>query len=114
MRTRILQDNAAFFGKQFRADLAELGQVTPEIRGAIVAWLSNLHDIKDYADAETWIPISRETGRTIEDLKKLVQPAFFIAQRSAEARVEIEDLISDLQEAGILDPSTENLTTAIR
>jgi hypothetical protein len=103
MKTEILSKNPGYFAKSFRADLKKAEEADEQVINSVAAWLGELADLDDFADIDNWIPASQKTRMSIDDLQDLLGPIMWMVNTCREESAQVEDLIDDLKETGILE-----------
>lgn len=92
----VVGKNSGFFTDEFRRDAELLGKADDRILGSIQTWLEGLKNYDSYSENDDWIPLSKETGKTIDDLVSLLRPASFIASVCLDEKVEALHLLEAL------------------
>jgi hypothetical protein len=103
-------DDPALFTNGFRGDITFAVNAPESAIQAILPWLKSLPDTEAYADDDSWVPLSRATGLSIDDLQRITQPLVWIASRSTRRDTDAATLLKSAFRAAAL--SEEELDSA--
>jgi hypothetical protein len=102
MKTSALSEHPSFLDKEFRDDLAVFASAGDDVVNAIGDWIASLNDFDDTAEDKKWIPLARQTGKTIDELQTCFRPVRWISLVSQQDGIAVAELLDDLAEAGVI------------
>ncbi len=114
MKTNMLSEHPSFLEKDFRDDLEALASASPEMVVAIRNWIASLSEWADTEDDRKWIPLARETGKTIDELQTLFRPIRWISLVCQNDRLALSDVLDELHESGLVgDKDLRNMLAGL-
>ena len=102
MKTETVKDNATFFEKVFREDVERISKLSSDKVAKLREFITAFESYSDLNEETRWAHFSKEIDEPLDDVLRYSQPLQYIAMKIVEERESLEDVLSDLEEIGII------------